>query len=59
MNMDEQIQRAILAELQRQSEAGDASLKVEVREAGSIVIDGVINLDELAMAIAGALAGGP
>lgn len=59
MNMDDQIQQAILAELQRQSEASDASLKVELREAGSIIIDGVINLDELAMAVAGALAGGP
>lgn len=59
MNMEDQIQQAILAELQRQSEAGDPAPKIEVREAGSVVIDGKINLDELAMAIAGALAGGP
>ena len=59
MNLEDQIQQAILGELQRQSEAGDPAPKIEVREAGSVVVNGKINLDELAMAIAGALAGGP
>jgi hypothetical protein len=57
MDMEEQVREAIVAELQRQSEAGEG-LSVNADDE-AMSIQGRIDLDALAMAVVGALAGGP
>jgi len=59
MNIEDQVREAIIAELQRQSEAGRQGLRVKPGEAEMITIEGRVNLDELTMAVVGSLAGGP
>jgi tetrahydromethanopterin S-methyltransferase subunit A len=59
MNIEDQVREAIIAELQRQSEAGQQGLRVKPSEAEMITIEGRVNLDELTMAVVGSLAGGP
>ena len=59
MNLEDHVREAILAELERQSEAGERALEVQKDVEPMIFIEGRVNLDELAMAVVGALAGGP
>ena len=59
MNIEDQVRDAIIAELKRQSEAGEQGLRVRTGEAETITIEGQVNLDELTMAVVGSLAGGP
>ncbi len=59
MNIEGQVREAIIAELKRQSEAGEQGLRVRTGEAETITIEGQVNLDELTMAVVGSLAGGP
>ena len=59
MNIEDQVREAIVAELKRQSEAGQQGLRVRTGEAETITIEGQVNLDELTMAVVGSLAGGP
>ncbi|NBJ09405.1 hypothetical protein [Microvirga arsenatis] len=59
MNIEDQVREAIVAELKRQSEAGQRGLRVQTGEAETITVEGRINLDELTMAVVGSLAGGP
>jgi hypothetical protein len=59
MNIEDHVREAIIAELKRQSEAGDRGLRVRTGEAETITIEGQVNLDELTMAVVGSLAGGP
>ncbi|MBM6579200.1 hypothetical protein ILT44_03305 [Microvirga sp. BT689] len=59
MNIEDQVREAIIAELKRQSEAGQQGLRVNAAEAEMITIEGRVNLDELIMAVMGSLAGGP
>ena len=59
MNIEDQVREAIIAELKRQSEAGERGLRVRTGEAETITIEGQVNLDELTMAVVGSLAGGP
>jgi hypothetical protein len=59
MNIEDQVREAIIAELKRQSEAGQQGLRVNAGEAETITIEGRVNLDELTMAVVGSLAGGP
>ena len=59
MNIENQVREAIIAELKRQSEAGEQGLRVRTGEAETITIEGQVNLDELTMAVVGSLAGGP
>jgi hypothetical protein len=58
MDMEGQVAEAIVDELQRQAEAsaGDLSLTAD---GGRLDIRGTIDLDALAMAVVGAVAGGP
>ena len=58
-NLEDNIREAIIAELQRQSEAGDGALKVAVEGPTMIRIEGSVNLDELTMVVVGSVAGGP
>jgi hypothetical protein len=59
MNLEDTIREAIVAELERQSDAGEGVLKITVDGPVTVRINGPVNLDELAMVIAGSLAGGP
>jgi hypothetical protein len=59
MDMEEQIIDAIRGELRRQADAGERGLKVADEEPGVLAVAGRVDLDALAMAVAGALAGGP
>jgi hypothetical protein len=59
MNLEDQVREAIIAELQRQAEAGEQGLRIKTGDAEMITIEGRVNLDELTMAVVGSLAGGP
>lgn len=55
--LEEHIIEAIKVELQRQ--AADKPQQLSVVQEGGFRVDGIIDLDALAMAIAGSIAGGP
>lgn len=57
MNED-QVREAIIAELGRQAEASPSTLQVETED-DRMIVNGEIDLDALAMAIIGSMAGGP
>ena len=59
MNMEDQIREAMTAELQRQAEAGENGLKVSGGGEERLRVEGQVDMDALAMAVAGSLAGGP
>ncbi len=63
MDMEARIREALLGELQRQAESDPGALKVTARQGppdpSFVTLQGTIDLDALAMAVAGALAGGP
>lgn len=57
MNED-QVREAIIEELTRQAAASPATLQVEMEDE-HLAVNGEIDLDALAMAIIGSMAGGP
>jgi hypothetical protein len=57
MDLEAQVREAILTELSRQAEAGGAS--VEPEGEGAVRLNGRVDLEALAMAVVGAVAGGP
>jgi hypothetical protein len=57
MNED-QVREAILQELTRQAEASPSTLQVEMEDE-HLSVNGEIDLDALAMAVIGSMAGGP
>ena len=57
MDLEAQITEAITAELKRQADNG--RLNVGQAQDGKLEVDGPIDLDALAMAVAGSVAGGP
>jgi hypothetical protein len=57
MNED-QVREAIVEELRRQAEASPSTLRVEAVD-DRLDVHGEIDLDALAMAIIGSMAGGP
>lgn len=59
MNLEDKVRETIIAELRRQAEVGNQGLRVDARASEMMTIEGRVNLDELAMAIVGSLAGGP
>ena len=56
--MEEKVREAIIAELRRQSEMENSKLMVS-GDAARLNATGEIDLDALAMAIVGAVSGGP
>jgi len=58
MDMEASVRDAIVAELERQAEAGDGGLSVR-REDDRLMVQGRIDLEALAMAVVGSVAGGP
>jgi len=58
--LEEKLKEAIVAELKRQAANNPQSLSVDNADnADNLVVKGKIDLDDLAMVIAGAVAGGP
>jgi hypothetical protein len=57
MDLEAQVRDAVLEELARQAEAG--GLTVERGAEGVVTLNGRLDLETLAMAIVGAVAGGP
>jgi hypothetical protein len=55
--LEEKLKEAIVAELKRQAANDPQSLSIESSD--GLVVKGKIDLDDLAMVIAGAVAGGP
>jgi hypothetical protein len=55
--LEEKLKEAIVAELKRQA-ANDPQL-LRIESSDGLVVEGKIDLDDLAMVIAGAVAGGP
>ena len=58
MDMQQQVREAIVEEIKRQAEAGSCVIVGEEGEE-RLQVEGRVNLDELAMAVVGAVAGGP
>lgn len=59
MDLEATIRETILSELQRQFEDTGGRVRVDADDPSRARIEGSVDLDALAMAIAGALAGGP
>jgi hypothetical protein len=59
MDLEQQVAEAITVELTRQAEAGPHALSVEPAGQGALSVRGRIDLEALAMAVVGAVAGGP
>jgi hypothetical protein len=59
VDLGERLREAIVGELQRQASASEGRLQADCADSGRLRVSGDIDLDELAEAIAGALAGGP
>ena len=58
--LEEKLKEAIVAELKRQAANNPQSLSVDNADnADNLVVKGKIDLDDLVMVIAGAVAGGP
>ena len=55
--LEEKLKEAIVTELKRQAANDPQSLRIE--NSDGLVVEGKIDLDDLAMVIAGAVAGGP
>jgi len=55
--LEEKLKEAIIAELKRQAANDPQSLSID--NADDLVVTGKIDLDDLVMVIAGAVAGGP
>lgn len=58
MDMEEMVRDAIVAELKRQSEGG-GGLQLRAAGEGAVDLQGRVDLEALAMAVVGAVAGGP
>lgn len=56
--VEDQVRKAIVAELERQAAAEPGRIRVE-RAGNDLKISGQVRMDELVMAVLGAVAGGP
>ena len=59
MDMEAQVRDALRQELERQAEASEGALRVQAAGEGGVDVRGVVDLEALAMAVVGAVAGGP
>lgn len=59
MDLEAQINEALVAELQRQAEVSEGRLKVEGPDEGRLTVQGTIDVEALSMALVGSVAGGP
>lgn len=59
MDLETKVAEAVTAELQRQAEASGGALTVGAPVEGRLEVRGSVDLESLAMALVGAVAGGP
>jgi hypothetical protein len=59
MDAQGHVREAIVAELERQAANATQALQVKPENSTTITVHGPIDLDELALAVIGSLAGGP
>lgn len=59
MDLQEPVEEAVRAELKRQAEASDGALQVSDSGESRLTVQGSVDLAALAMAVTGAVAGGP
>ena len=59
MNMEDQVREAMVGELTRQAQDSGGALRVSTERDGRLSIEGQVDLDALAMAVVGSVAGGP
>ena len=59
MDLEQQVARAIVDELRRQAEGESKGLTVAESGEGRLRVEGSLDLEALAMAVVGAVAGGP
>ena len=59
MDLEEQVREAVVGELTRQAEVSEGRLKAQPDGDGRLKVEGSVDLDSLAMAVVGAVAGGP
>lgn len=59
MNMEDQVREAVIAELTRQAQESRGELRTGAPQDGRLHVEGDLDLDALAMAVVGSVAGGP
>lgn len=59
MNMEDQIREAVVQELTRQAQDSHGDLRTGQPSDGRLRVEGDVDLDALAMAVVGSVAGGP
>jgi hypothetical protein len=59
MNMEDKVREAMLGELNRQVAESTGRLMVRDAEDDDVIIEGRVDLEALAMAVVGAVSGGP
>ena len=59
MNMEEHVREAVVGELTRQAEESHGALRTGQPKDGRLHVEGDLDLDALAMAVVGSVAGGP
>lgn len=59
MNMEDKVREAMLDELNRQVAESTGRLLVRDAEDDDVIIEGRVDLEALAMAVVGAVSGGP
>lgn len=59
MDMEAQVREALAAEIKRQAANPECGLKVEDAGEGRLRLEGRLDLEAVAMAVVGSVAGGP
>lgn len=59
MNMEDQVREAVIQELTRQAQDSHGELRTGRPASGRLRVEGDVDLDALAMAVVGSVAGGP
>lgn len=59
MNMEDQVREAVVQELNRQALDSHGELRAGAPKDGRMHVEGDLDLDALAMAVVGSVAGGP
>jgi hypothetical protein len=59
MDMEAQVRDALRTELERQAESSGGALKLADAGEGAVQLQGTVDLESLAMAVVGSVAGGP
>ncbi|HET9159431.1 MAG TPA: hypothetical protein VFN88_02375 [Caulobacteraceae bacterium] len=59
MDMEDQVREAVVGEITRQAQDSGGALRADCTQPGRLKVEGEVDLDALAMAVVGSVAGGP